>query len=345
MSNRNLIGCVEWTLMVGLVLGVGAMASAQQGARPDDSRVVQIGRGDAEEDRPSVPSPEGQEAGEEGDVVVQPGVSKYWIGLRGGPIGDDDPLRAHVDLPADVGLLVVEVVPESPAAKAGLKKYDILLRANDVDLRQMAELIELVGAEGEKKGQVAVDVLRHGERETVYITPEERPASAQQPLGGSGEMGMPGDLLGPAPGRGPLLQFRNFGPGVIIGGPGLPNIPNGVAVSIHKEAGKPTRITVKRGDETWEVVGDDAESLEKLPEDLRPFVEQMLQGELPLGGSMRMPNVEMPNLERWNRPGFDDGELRRRLDQMERQMNQLLERLGEGEQTEAPPRAEEDETK
>lgn len=351
MSYRNLMGCVEWTLMVGLVFGAGAMARAQQAPQQDDGRVVQIGRADAGEGTPSVPPPQGQGAGDQAGAagVEQLGVSKYWIGLRGGVIGDDDPLRAHVDLPADVGLLVVEIVPDGPAAKAGLKKYDILLRANDADLHQMTELIELVGTEGAKKGQIAVDILRHGDRETVYITPEERPASAQQPLGGEmgNGMGMTGELLGQLQGRGPMFQFRNFGPGVIIGGQGLTSIPNGVAVSIQKEAGKPTQITVKRGDESWEVVGDDAESLKKLPEDLRPFVEQMLQGDALFGGGARMPNLNlrMPNFDRLNRPGFDDEQLRQRLDLMERQMNELLERLGKGEPADAPPQAEQEETK
>ena len=50
------------------------------------------------------------------------------------------------------------------------------LRANDVELHEMNNLVEMVGTEGEKKGQITLDVIRHGERETVYVTPEERPA-------------------------------------------------------------------------------------------------------------------------------------------------------------------------
>ena len=33
---------------------------------------------------------------------------------------------------------------------------------------------------------------------------------------------------------------------------------------------------MKRGNESWEVVGDDAESFKQLPEALQPFVRQML---------------------------------------------------------------------
>src|SRR6185312_4338118 len=101
---------------------------------------------------------------------------------------------------------------------------------------------------------------------------------------GLGEM--PEELLEQFRDRMPF-EFRNFGPGVIVGGgQGVANLPDGVSVSIQKENDKPARITVKRGDETWNVAGDDPESLKSLPADLRPFVEQMLHG----GGRLPNPN-------------------------------------------------------
>ena len=60
----------------------------------------------------------------------------------GGPVTPE--LRAQIDIPEGQGLLVRQVVPDSPAAKAGLKNFDILLRANDTDLHDMRDLMELV---------------------------------------------------------------------------------------------------------------------------------------------------------------------------------------------------------
>jgi hypothetical protein len=324
MSIPNLRGAAECALLVGLVFGAGALAYAQQDAEEDQGRVVQIGR--ADDANSSAPQ------GENDSKRSQQRVSEYWIGLRGGAIGDDDPLRAHVDLPANQGLLVVEIVPDSPAAKAGLKKYDILLRANESDLHEMTELVEIVGTEGEKESQIELDILRHGQRETVYITPAARPASAQLSqeggeFGGAGgqfPQGFPRGLLGQLEGMegGAMpFNFRNFGPGVIVGGQGIANVPNGVSVSIQKEGGKPARVTVKRGDETWEVVGDDPESLKKLPEDLQPFVERTLHG------GMAFDNFQMPNFDRQFGRGFGDENLQDRLEQMERQINELLQRI------------------
>jgi hypothetical protein len=197
----------------------------------------------------------------------------------------------------------------------------------------MSDLVDLVSTEGEKKGQITLEVLRGGERETIYVTPEERPADAQASYRGLGEGGFEGgagmpdgvqDLLGhlQRDGQSPFA-FRNFGPGVIVGQPGMMNIPNGqVSVSIDKRQGQPTEITVKRGDETWKVVGDDPESLEQLPEDLRPFVERMLHGGSPLSF-----DLQMPNMERLERRGFGDDRLGERLEEMERRMEELQRRL------------------
>jgi hypothetical protein len=120
------------------------------------------------------------------------------------------------------------------------------------------------------------------------------------------------------------FDFRNFGPGVIVGGGrGMANMPNGVSISIHKEEGQPAQITVKRGDETWEVVGDDPKSLDQLPDDLRPFVERMLQNNGAGGIGFQLPNIE----------GFegrlDDQRLQERLEEMERRMEEMHRRLFE----------------
>ncbi len=290
MSHNFLRGAMGFALIAVTVVGAGAIVQAQQNESGDQGRVVQIGEDDVDDSREtqrlSRPGPT------DGAIVDAPQAPKYWIGLLGGLIQEDHPLRAHLDLPTGEGLLVADVVPNSPASKAGLKKNDILLRANDTPLKAMTDLVDLVGTEGEKKSQIALEVFRRGERETIYVTPEERPADAQVSTGGFGE-GSLGEGAGLPEGvdelmrqfqRGQLqggqrpFNFRNFGPGVIVGGDGMANVPNGVSVSITKKEGQPTQITVKRGDETWEVVGDDPKSLDKLPDDLRPFVERMLRG-------------------------------------------------------------------
>src|SRR5205823_1995088 len=126
----------EWALMVALVFGAGAIAQAQDQEKPERA-VVQIGRTDKGDAKPKLPPP-----GENLDQS-RPVPPKYWIGLLAGAIPADHPLRAHLDLPEHQGLLVANVMPDSPAAKAGLKQHDILLKANNNDLHEMKDLIDL----------------------------------------------------------------------------------------------------------------------------------------------------------------------------------------------------------
>jgi hypothetical protein len=198
----------------------------------------------------------------------------------------------------------------------------------------MSDLTDIVLAEGAKKGQLALEVLRKGQRETIYVTPEDRPADMPRPQVGNdgafggfgplGEHGIPQELLQRFRGRFPM-EFRNFGPGVIIGGGGIGNIPDGVSVSIAKEGDKPAHITVKRGEETWEVSGDDPESLKKLPEDLRPFVEQMLHGASPM-------DLHSHEFEPGVMPELGNGRLLDRMDRLEKLMQQFMERQQQQEQ-------------
>ena len=109
-------------------------------------------------------------------------------------------------------------------------------------------------------------------------------------------------------------------------------MPNGVSISIQKQDGEPTKVTVNRGDESWEVSGDDPESLKALPEDLRPFVDRMIHG----GGQGF--NIEMPEFGNMpHRPGFDGERMRQRLEAMERRLEEMQKRFGVPAHDEAKP--------
>jgi PDZ domain len=358
MTWNYLRGATEWALMVGLVFGAGAIAQAQEGAK--SGGVVQIGRADNTDPQPSAPEPgEGAEGNQPRPVAL-----KFWIGLLGGPIPADNTLRAQLDLPENQGLVVANVVPKSPAAKAGLKQHDILLKGNGKDLREMKDLVDLVMSEGAKKGQITLDVLRRNKHETVNLKPEDRPADAEMQPGESGGGGvgfgygqsgpmMPPDPFGGRQGMprpsGPMqFNFRNFGPGVIV--EPFTGLPNGVSISIQKQNDKPTHITVQRGDDKWDITGEDAEALKKLPDDLRPAVERMLHGggggmggAMGGAGSFRLPNIpQAPNMG----PGMDGNQLREQLERMEKRLNEMQQRMrGPQNQPAEKPNDEQDEQK
>ncbi len=325
----------------GLLTTAAGMAALGQD-QPNNGRVVQIGRDNAAQTAPTLPAPD------ESAAATKPApAADYWIGLTGGPVTPE--LRAHIDLPENLGLFVREIVPNSPAAQSGLKQYDILLRANDTPLHGMQDLVEVVRTEGQKDGQIALEVLRKGKRQSIHVKPEPRPTEIAQENGNFGQGGMfqfqPNQvpMLGQVPelrrffeglngNANGQMEFRQFGPGMIAGGGGANSvgpakIPNGVSMSVQKQNDQPARVTVQRGGQTWEAVEGDEESLDNLPADLRPFVEQML-GSTHLNHFQFNPGGMAPqtNMPQANVRENDVRALQQRLDALEQQLRQLMDR-------------------
>jgi len=330
MCCKNWKGPKLWVMVGIMAVGAGAVALAQE--TQNGGRIVRIGPDDGSQTAPNLPPP-----GQSTSDVQRPAAPTHWIGLLCGPVTPE--LRAHVDLPEGQGLLVREVVPNSPAAKSGVKLYDIVLRANDTQLNDMPALVEIVRTEGQKQGQISLEVLRKGQRQSITVKPEERPANvavSPRSAGDGGQFGQVPNLEGMPEfrqffekfgGEGMPMEFRQFGPGMIIGEDGsrgglrgLPNMPNGVSISVQKQGDQPARVTVKRNGESWEIVGDDPESLKQLPEDLRPMVERMLNGSA--GNRFDFNVGEGAGVIQ---PEMGAAGLRQRMEAMERKMQELLD--------------------
>jgi len=84
-----------------------------------------------------------------------------------------DVLRDYIDLPEGVGLLLVRISKDGPAAKAGLQDNDILVEFDNqliVNYSQLSTLLDLKGPET----TVPVKILRKGEAMMFDVTLEER---------------------------------------------------------------------------------------------------------------------------------------------------------------------------
>jgi hypothetical protein len=130
--------------------------------------------------------------------------------------------------------------------------------------------------------------------------------------------------------KGGAMEFRSFGPGMVVDGQsfGLADLPDGVSVSVQREAGQEPHITVKRGDETWKIVGDDPESLSQLPDDLRPYVEHLLRGSGGFGFQGRSLSEVVPTMPLVGEaPAMQGQELRERIEAMERQIQEMQQQL------------------
>src|SRR5262249_3326690 len=68
-----------------------------------------------------------------------------------------------------------QVVEDSPAAKAGLKQYDVLLACQDQPLAGIADLAKII--DERKETLLALRLIRGGKRIIIEITPQRRPAA------------------------------------------------------------------------------------------------------------------------------------------------------------------------
>lgn len=92
-----------------------------------------------------------------------------WIGVRMSPV--PAPLAAHL---SREGLMVDNIVADSPADRAGLERYDVLVSFAGRELQTGDDLVDAIVANGADKPAELV-IIRGGRERTIEITPIERP--------------------------------------------------------------------------------------------------------------------------------------------------------------------------
>ncbi len=325
--SKSLNHTVRWALATTMVLGTTAMAMAQANTRRELRRALQFL---TEEDQ-LLPNAQAEPAAP---------LPKHWIGVS---LGEVSPaLRSHLSLAERQGVIVLQVVPDSPAAAAGLKVHDVLLEADGVPLSSTQDLLKVIRENPD--GQLELAIIHAGQAKNVLVTPQERPQ--QIPV-------VPGPFLEGADAAGlndlrawmdqlqenalnqqPLggLRLRALGPGMFLDGRmlDLNDLPGGVSVSVAKQDDGPAKVTVRRGEQTWEFDAEDKEAINELPEELREMVGQMLGRSPAAGFRFDFDNdgglEALPRLRELGvRPGprLQRGEVMDRFQQMEKRMEEL----------------------
>ncbi|MFM2095754.1 MAG: hypothetical protein RIS70_2878 [Planctomycetota bacterium] len=241
--------------------------------------------------------------GEVGNAVIssEDGPAEYWIGVTLDP-ATNDALKAHLGF--SDGLLITSVFPDSPAAKAGLKIHDIVLKAGDAVVKEPADLVAAVAKSQGKELQITL--IRAAKEMNVSVAPVKRPKLEAGPnfrIEGGAPLGieLDGIPFGNDPARigaeqqrqleKALEALRKSGdprqgmsmfflrPGIVGNGdptksPPPVALPKNVTVQVTKEGDQPAKIVVKRDDQTWETSEG---NLNQLPEEIRLFVQQAMQ--------------------------------------------------------------------
>jgi membrane-associated protease RseP (regulator of RpoE activity) len=277
-----------------------------------------------------------------------PAAPAYWLGIQGQPV-QSEVLRTHLQLAEGVGIVIEDVVPGSPAEKAGLRRHDVLLNVGGEQISDMAVLQKAV-ADSHGKA-LELKVIRLAKEETISVTPEAPPADLAAKMLALNTMTLDGgDPMGQIQAMMKQLQQNGVGGGVRVFGPGMvggmrPNtlqlrtmqLPDNVKVSIAHAGGSPAVVTVEKDGQTWTIRGDDKEALAKLPDDVRPYVEQMLQGGQNVGAAGVLGGLDLKfdgrDLEALRETAKsmigDDADDEGRLEDMEKRLEWLEKRFQE----------------
>jgi hypothetical protein len=144
------------------------------------------------------------------------GPRDFMIGVECAEVSDE--LRAQSGVAEGIGVAVNSVFDDTPAAKAGLKKDDILIKVGDQDLKDARQLIGAIQKAGKEKKKLTLTILRGKDEKTVVVEPAKRQSlSVTIP-----EIGGWRDALGRRLFDLPDKRMLMIGPGVVTDGAATP---------------------------------------------------------------------------------------------------------------------------
>jgi serine protease Do len=119
-------------------------------------------------------------------------VERGWLGVQLQPLTGD--IADALGLASEEGALVASVLPESPAASAGIEAGDVILRFAGAEVADQRQLARLVAAE-DTGATVPVEVWRGGEAVTLEVT--VAPLESRDAAAGAPEATSPGESEAP----------------------------------------------------------------------------------------------------------------------------------------------------
>jgi serine protease Do len=170
-------------------------------------------------------------------------VSRGFIGVT---LTDVTPaLQRALNLSTTQGAIVQDVTANSPAARAGLRAYDVIVDVEGRPVRGNEELIREIAAR--QPGSVArLDIVRDGRRQSLPVKLAERPRRGEELAGGSGLPGRSEPRRPDADPSTPLgISVRELDRG-FLGRLEVPDGIEGVIVRSVDQAG-PAYAVLRRG--------------------------------------------------------------------------------------------------
>ncbi|MGD0886097.1 MAG: DegQ family serine endoprotease [Thermodesulfovibrionales bacterium] len=114
------------------------------------------------------------------NLIEKGKVERGWLGVTMQPITPD--LAKQFNLKEDKGALVGDVTEESPAAKAGIRRGDVIIEYNGKEVDEPSNLRNMIANTPPNK-DIPLKVLRDGKPMTIRVTIRESPAELQKASG------------------------------------------------------------------------------------------------------------------------------------------------------------------
>ena len=267
----------SWICVGALAAAAPLVSLAQEDPAPQQRAVVRSLRLAAEKL---------QEA--QAQAVEAAPTGEYWIGIGLGELAD----IVKEQLGLEHGLVVDDVLADSPAQKAGFQKNDILVKVGDKALAEPMDLVKAV--EEAKESELSISLLRGGKETTIKVTPAKRPDQEfEARVIELPKTVVPGQLQEEIKRLEDVLKALKEkgggeGAGIVFARPGTVltpqrlevftkrvEFPKDLSISVTKEGDQPAEIHVKKGDKEWDVTED---KMGELPDDVRPHVHRFFGG-------------------------------------------------------------------
>ena len=112
-------------------------------------------------------------------------VKRGFIGITMNPTGINDDAREYIGLPDNNGVIVLDVQEDEPAARAGVKRGDVIRRVDGEAVKDNQDLVSRIASRrpGDK---VRLDLFRDGKTSTVTVTLGSRPGPGELARRGRG---------------------------------------------------------------------------------------------------------------------------------------------------------------
>ncbi len=98
--------------------------------------------------------------------------ARTWIGVEAQPMTKE--LRVYFGAPEGAGVLVVSVVDKSPAARAGLRAGDVIVKAGNAEVNSVSDLVDAVG-DVEPGAALALQLVREKKAQRLEVKVERNP--------------------------------------------------------------------------------------------------------------------------------------------------------------------------